>query len=158
MDGRPMLGTRLRSTIVVFLAAAKVLANGCEALPGLAPPVTTVRLMNNGDFAVEGELLYDDEDFTIVELPEPFGERRPIVLPAGGQSAFSVPCDEFQAVIIADADLQWIAGVGPSAGTDVLRQGDDFDCGDVLRFTFDHSAAIVDFDVRIDVIRSDAEP
>jgi len=128
---------------------------GCDALLGLVEPQTTVRLVNDSDFAVEGDLFYDDEDDTIEEILEENGTRRQFVIAAGGESSFSVPCDDLRAMIISDADLQIIGGVGPSASTDVLREGDDFDCGDVITFTFDHSAAIVDFDVEVSASQSD---
>lgn len=134
---------------LLVIAGLASLASGCDALLGLVEPVTTVRLINNSDFAVEGELFYDDEDDTIEELLEENGTRRAIVLAAGDQTSFSVSCDDLRAIIISDADLQIITGIGPSASTDVLREGDDFECGDVITFTFDHSAAIVDFDVDV---------
>ena len=34
---------------------------------------------------------------------------------------------------------------------DVLRDGDDFRCGDTFVFTFDHSLVLVDFDVSVSV-------
>ncbi len=127
----------------------------CDAIPGLVgvlpPNRVTVQMVNNSDFAVEGELFYDDEDDTIEEILEETGTRRQFAIPAGGQNSFSGNCDDIRALIIADADLLIIGGVGPEASTGVLREGDDFDCGDLLIFTFDHSEAILDFDVSTSV-------
>jgi hypothetical protein len=44
-----------------------------------------------------------------------------------------------------------VGEIGPETDTGVLRDGDDFGCGDRITFTFDHSAVIVDFDVTVDV-------
>ena len=144
-----------RSMQLLPLCAACSLGLGCDSLSGLigflGPTVVTVELVNNSDFAVEGELFYDDEDDTIEELLEENGTRRQFVLPAGDRSSFSVNCDDLRAIIISDADLQLIGEIGPSASTDVLRDGNDFDCGDRIVFTFDHSSAIVDFDVTTSV-------
>ena len=138
-----------------ILIAISGLLPGCDAIPGLIgvfqPDLITVQLANNSDFAVEGELFYGDEDDTIEVILEETGTRRQFVIPAGGQSSFSVGCDDLRAMMIADADLQIIGEVGPDASTDVLREGDDFECGDRITFTFDHSAAIIDFDVMTSV-------
>lgn len=128
---------------------------GCDAIVGVLEPKTTVRLINNSDFAVEGVIYYDDEDDTIEEILEQTGTRRPFALASGGQSSFSVPCDELRALILSDADLQIIGDIGPSASTDVLREGDDFECGEVITLTFDHSAAVMDFDVTVAVSRNE---
>ena len=146
--GRTMIGACLTG-VALFPVC------GCDALLGLVEPQTTVRLVNDSDFAVEGELFYDDEDDTIEEILEENGTRRQFAIAAGGESSFSVSCDNLRSLIVSDADLQIIGEVGPSASTDVLREGDDFDCGDVITFTFDHSAAIIDFDVEVLVGQSD---
>jgi hypothetical protein len=40
--------------------------------------------------------------------------------------------------MIDDADLQIVGGIGPETDTRVYRDGDDFNCGDSITFTFDH--------------------
>lgn len=144
--------TQLRFHRLVFVLSALSLAGtfGCGALQ---PSLVTVALVNDGDFAVEGELFYSDEDDTFEEALEEFGTERPFSIPAGGESTFSVSCDDLRAIIISDADLQIIGDVGPSASTDVLRDGNDFECGDRIEFRFDHSAVITDFDVTVSVER-----
>ncbi|MCH7884473.1 MAG: hypothetical protein IIC01_04415, partial [Planctomycetes bacterium] len=52
-----------------------------------------------------------------------------------------------------DADLLILGDIGPEANSDVLRDGDDFSCGDTIVFTFDHSGILVDFDVIVSVDR-----
>jgi hypothetical protein len=139
-----------RLQVAAISALLLIGTTGCGALIGIfQPSVVTVALVNDSDFAVEGQLFYSDEDDTIQAALEEFGEERPFAIPAGGESTFSVSCDDLRAIILSDADLQIIGDVGPSASTDVLRDGDDFECGDRIEFRFDHSAAIVDFDVTV---------
>ena len=35
--------------------------------------------------------------------------------------------------------------------TDVLRDGDEFGCGDTITFTFDHSDALFDFFITVEI-------
>ncbi len=130
-----------------------VLVAGCDALTALLgtlqPNLVTVELVNNSDFAVEGNLFYDDDQDTIEEILVETGTERTFILTAGGRSSFSVNCDDLQGIIIGNASLQIVGDVGPEANTDVLRDGDDFSCGDTIVFTFDHSDAILDFDVAV---------
>ena len=129
------------------------LAVGCDTLTPLIgtlqPNLVTVELVNNSDFAVEGTLFYDDDQDTIEEILVETGTERAFTIAAGGRSSFSVRCDDLQAVIIDNASLQIVGDVGPEANTDVLRDGDDFGCGDTIVFTFDHSDEILDFDVTV---------
>jgi hypothetical protein len=37
----------------------------------------------------------------------------------------------------------------PDTQSEVLRRGEDFECGGTIVFTFTHSAALVDFDVSV---------
>jgi hypothetical protein len=120
---------------VVVLAAACVV--GCGAIPGiLFPEVTTVRLINNANFPVEFELFYGDDENTLEVFLVEFGERVPGTLQPGDSTSISDDCDNLRAVIINDADLRVIGGIGPEADTDVLREGEDFDCRDTITFTF----------------------
>lgn len=129
-----------------------VTAAGCDALRAfidfLPTQETRVELVNNGDFPVEVELYYDEEQ----DIPESLlttdaGTRLTYTIEPGQSTTFSRNCDELQAIVISDADLQIIGSVGPEATSDVLRDGDDFGCGDTIVFTFDHSDVLVDFDV-----------
>ena len=76
--GRTMIGACLTG-VALFPVC------GCDALLGLVEPQTTVRLVNDSDFAVEGELFYDDEDDTIEEILEENGTRRQFAIAAGGE-------------------------------------------------------------------------
>lgn len=135
------------STLILGLAAA-----GCDALSGLISPSTvTVSLVNASSFDVEAELFIADQQ----EIPEflltQVGEKLNYTIPAGESMTFSRSCDELQAIVVAEADLRVLGGVGPEASSDVLRDGDDFGCGDRITFTFTHSALIVDFQITTEV-------
>jgi len=132
------------------LALALILLPGCDALLAIllsGTNTTTVELVNNSDFDVDVILYYDDTqeipDFLLTET----GTLVEVTVAAGQTHRFSRSCDELQAIIIDDADLLVIGGIGPETSSDVLRDGEDFSCGSTVRFTFDHTAAILDFDV-----------
>jgi hypothetical protein len=121
---------------------------GCEALAGiLLPNRVVVSLVNTSDFEVQGELFISDQGQIPRLLLTEIGERQEFTLPSGGSSTFTWSCDELQAIVIDDADLMILGGVGPEANSDVLRDHDDFSCGDRITFTFSHSAEILDFDI-----------
>ena len=136
--------------VVVFLPVL----SGCDAVGDLIGPSTVrVRLVNNGQFDVEGTLFYgDQQDLPKIVLTE-FGEELDFIVPSGGSNTFLRACDDLQAIVIEDADLLIIGDLGPETSSGVLRDGDDFSCGDTIVFTFDHSAILVDFDVTVSVER-----
>ncbi|UCE59506.1 MAG: hypothetical protein JSU63_18935 [Phycisphaerales bacterium] len=127
---------------LVFLA-------GCDIL---ALNMVHVSLVNSSDYDVEVELYISDQQ----ELPEvlltELGDELQYTISAGQTVSFSRDCDELQAIMIEDADLQVIGGIGPEASTGVLRDGDDFNCGSFITFTFDHSDEILDFDITVRTI------
>lgn len=113
----------------------------------LGPRTTTVRFVNNGDFAVEGRIIIGEDQETTEELLEQFGTEISFSVEAGGTMSLSRDCDELQALLLDDANLQVVGSVGPDTRSNVLTDGSDFNCGDRITFTFDHSALITDFDV-----------
>jgi len=62
-------------------------------------------------------------------------------------TVFSKDCDNLQAIIISDADLEVVG----EEDTGTLRDGDDFGCGDTIIFTFD----LIDFDITVESNRAD---
>lgn len=133
-------------------AAALLLScgSGCGLLLDIVnPPITTVRLVNNADFEVRVVLYYDDEQDAPRDLLTEFGVRMELTLAPGETASFTRDCAELQALVIDNAELRVIGQVGPEADTEVLRDGRDFDCRDVITFTFDHSPLLVDFDVGV---------
>lgn len=128
---------------------------GCGAaanvVGALQDDEVTVRLVNTADdSSVEGRLLYH-EDQNILEsvLTEVSAGRseREFDLGPGETSTFSDNCDDLQAIMIENADLQLLGGFGPNASTDVFRDGDDFNCGDTITFTFSPSALLTELDI-----------
>jgi len=111
---------------------------------------TIVRLVNNGDFPVVARVAISDED----DIPEALLEEDDdleFTIEAGGSRAFTRDCNDLRAVMVTHAELRVLGGVGPEADSGVLREGDDFSCGDAVTFRFDHSDVVVDFDVTTSV-------
>ncbi len=139
----------LAGSVLVGLFAGMA---GCDALVGfLRPNKTSVVLVNSSDFDVEVELFYDDDQNILELLLTEIGEEMRLTISAGEQSTFSRDCDDLQAIIIDDADLLLIGQIGPEVKTDVLRDGDEFGCGDTITFTFDHSDALFDFFITVEI-------
>ncbi len=138
----------LAATVVLILLAVNV---GCDSLVGLLrPSETTIVLANDSDFDVEIVLFYDEDQNILEALLTEIGEEMTLTIGAGEQSTFSRDCDDLQGIIIDDADLLLIGQLGPEVKTDVLRDGNEFGCGDTITFTFDHSDAIFDFSITVD--------
>lgn len=138
------------TTVAMF--GAMVMSAGCDAaLNVLQPNTTTVLLANNSDFNVQATVIIDDDQNIPRELLEEIGETITYDLSPGETASLRRECDDLQAVVIDDADLDVVGAIGPSTSSDVLRDGDDFGCGDTITFTFDHSAVLVDFDISIAV-------
>lgn len=142
-----------RRLLMFLLGSAGVMsAGGCDAILGfLQPSVVTVRMVNNSDFAVQVRLIYDDDQELPRDILEETGTALEFTIPAGDATTFSRSCNSLQAVFVDNADLLIIGEIGPEADTDVLRDGDDFSCGDTIVFTFDHSEVLLDFDVVVEV-------
>ena len=139
------------STKLLGVLSAVLVCAGCDFLLSLSPATTTVRLVNLSDFPVEVTIFIDDEQDLPEDLLTEVGTEIQFTVAAGDTMTFSRECDAFQVMIVGDADLRIVGGIGPEARSDVLRDGDDFSCGDTITFTFDHSAAILDFDVSTSV-------
>jgi hypothetical protein len=133
----------------VFFVAS---LSGCEALIGLLGlPITTVRLVNDSDFAIRVTVVYADDQNLPREILEEVGTHLEYDLAAGQVASFARDCDALQIVAIERAELMVIGGSGPSAESETLRDGADFGCRDIITFTFDHSDAVTDFDVTASV-------
>ncbi len=141
--------------IVIFVALLLLLTtSGCGTLSALLndlAPNTHVVLKNDADFDVSVVMYIYDQQEAPRDVITTLGERIEVTVPAGEMTNITRSCHEFQAVVIDDADLLVIGSAGPEANSDVLRDGSDFGCRDVITFTFDHSGAVVDFDVTADV-------
>ncbi len=124
----------------------------CEALLGiLSPTLVAVALVNDSDYPVDVTLFIDDEQLMPGFLLTETGTELEFTVQPGETTTFTRDCDDLQAIVIEDADLRMVGGLGPEANTDVLRDGDDFGCGDVIVFTFSHSITIFDFDITTEI-------
>jgi len=142
----------MNARLVSLLSCSIVcLVAGCDALVFLLPSTVTVRLVNNGDFSVDGELYYDDDQDTIDTLLREVGTRVDFDVAAGETYTFARRCEDLQAIFIDDADLRVIVGISPDDDTEVLRDGTGFSCGDTITYTFDHSELIIDFRISTSV-------
>jgi hypothetical protein len=97
---------------------------------------------------VDGTLLYYDEQDIPELLLSELGTEFDFDLEPGDLATFSLDCDELQAVQIEDADMRLLFGIGPETSSEVLRDGDDFGCGNEIVFTF---TSFPEFDVNITV-------
>ncbi len=139
----------LAAVVALILLAANL---SCDSLVGLLRPrETTIVLANDSDFDIEIVLFYDEDQNILELLLTEIGEEMSLTIGAGEQSTFSRDCDDLQAIIIDDADLLLIGQLGPEVKTDVLRDGNEFGCGDTVTFTFDHSDALFDFSIAVKV-------
>ncbi len=141
---------RLGSVIIVALLP---LIAGCDGLVDiLLPSTVTITLVNeSADFNVDGTIVYDDDDLFLRADLTALGTDLQFNLGPGASFSFPpLDCDEVEALILDDADLRLLGSVGPDTDSDLLRIGDDFECGDEIVFTFTHSDLILDFDVAVE--------
>ncbi len=135
--------------LVTMISVGSTLAGCGFALIG--PSRTTVELVNNGAFQVDVDLFYSDTQEILEILIKELGDELNISLAPGATETFSRNCDDLQAIIVDDADLRIIGGAGVDTMSDILRDGDDFRCGDTITFTFTHGVIPTDFNVRTSV-------
>ncbi len=142
----------MRKTNPILAVTAIALASattGCQSVADVVLPTTvTVTLTNtSNEFNVEVNLFYSNEqdmpDFLLREV----GENVAQTIPPGESVTIQPNCEDLQAIMIDDANLIVVGGTGPDGNTDVLRDGENFNCGDTIQFTFTHTDAVVDFEV-----------
>lgn len=142
-----------RSAIMPYALAAVslVVFPGCEALVGLVTTSTvTVTLQNDSDqFPVAATIFYDDEEDTLKLLVIEFGESQDFSVPAGESRSMTRSCDDLRGLVLEDADLLIVSGLGPETDSDLLRIGSDFECGDEVVFTFSHE--IIPLNLRLNI-------
>lgn len=135
---------KMGAGILVFLLSV---VGSCGDFGIVLPGQVTITLDNRGDYDVDVTLYYDnDEDIPLFLLTRS-GTRVEFQVDDDDTVTFFRDCDRVGAIVVSDARLRVLSGVGPRASSDVLRQGDDFECGDRIIFTFDHSDALLDFRV-----------
>ena len=123
----------------------------CDSLPGIfdlfLPSTTSVRLVNDTGFTVEGTLYYSDQQ----DIPEVMLTNDVLATELDFTLAVDADrvilaesCEDLQAIIIDKAEVLLFPGISPDAGTGVLGDSDEFICGDEIVFTF---TLAPDFDI-----------
>ncbi len=139
-----------RTLAILFLSLAVLIPTGCDSLIGLLQlDIVTVVMINEGNDNIEGELYYASEQLLPREAIIAGGERVNFDLRAGETFVFSRDCDDLQAILIADADVQSVFGQNESTST--LRDGTDFNCGDRITYRFRYNDLGLNFDIDQDV-------
>ncbi len=140
-----------------LLVSAGILTGGCGAVDflnnligSINPRQVTVELVNDTPFDVDVEMYYSDEqDIPEFALTSDLGTRIDRTVPAGEVDRFTRDCDQLQAIIIDKAVLQSL--LQPQEGTDVLRDGHEFGCGDTISFGFTSTSLGTNFEIATDV-------
>jgi len=132
-----------RGIAVTLLLVVGCFLVSCDSLPGLIdlflPTTTSVRLVNNTGFTVEGTLYYgDQQDMPEVMLTnDVLATELDFTLAVGADRVIlTESCEGLQAIIIDKAELLLFPGISPDTDTSVLRDSEDFICGDEIVFTF----------------------
>lgn len=132
-----------RTYILALLMLTVACLPACDALLGvIGANTTTIELVNNATSTVAVELYVSDTQEVPEALITTLGDKIERSVSAGATSTITRSCDDLQALLIDKADLQVIGDIGPSAGTDIIRDGSDFNCGDTIRLTFTQNAPI----------------
>lgn len=117
---------------------------GCPLVGG---NTTTVVLDNQATFPVDVVMYIGGDQNVLRDILTAVGEEITVTVAPGATRTIRRDCDDLQAVVIDNAKLQVIGGIGPEEDTQVLRDGSDFGCGDTIRFTFTDSALFTNLDI-----------
>lgn len=109
-----------------------------------------VTLVNNSpSFLVEVTVAYDDHILPLVWLG--LGSEKTFVLQPGETVSFWKDCDDLRTVMIKDADLLIPGRRNRETESAMLNEGIDYECDDEIRFVFDHTDELRDFDVSVGI-------
>ena len=108
-----------------------------------------VRLLNNTDYDVDIVVYYDDDPDISESNLIANGTKLEFTLEPDEWTSFRRGCDRLQAVIVDQATLRVLGGLGPTTRSEVLRDGDEFGCRQTIGFRFEGS--LLNFDVSWDV-------
>ncbi len=145
----------LPSLPLVGLAVVLALnAGGCAGLEGLGRLIpgfntVTVEVVNDTGFAVDPNIRFDDDaGFFAGLLPADTLDTG--LIPPGEARSYTFDCDEL-GLIVSDEAEQVIPlfGTYTADKTANIERGEEFDCGDVIRFRFVGDG--VDFGVIVSV-------
>lgn len=119
------------------------LAIGLFTFAGCVPTSNsvTVQLRNMTFSPIKVTLYYHSDQNVLESLLKIVGKKLEYTVPALGTESFTRDCDELQAIQIDKAKMQVVGDIGPSANSELFRDGHDFGCGDELTFTFTGNVA-----------------
>ena len=102
------------------------------------PSTVTITFVNGiADFEIEGTVVFDNRQAFIKEDLVGFGEERSFVIDGGGSISLApLNCSDVESLVLDRAELLVIGDIGPSTDSEILRIGEDFDCGNEIVFTF----------------------
>ncbi|RMF73922.1 MAG: hypothetical protein D6744_15105 [Planctomycetota bacterium] len=140
-------GGSMKTRRIAAAALSVVCSLSLAGCPLVGVPITTVVLDNQATFPVEVVMYVGPDQNVLRDVLTAFGEEITVTVPAGATRVIRRNCDELQAVVIDNAKLLVLGGIGPEEDTQVLRDGSDFGCGDTIRFTFTDSALFTNLDI-----------
>jgi len=135
------------------MSLALILMGGCPAgitiqlpdgggvtipLSGLGSRVVFVEVWNDTDYEVAPRVRFDDATGFWERLVSSSSELNTGILYSGDLPApFQLSCDEVGVIYSESAGQFFLnATIGQADDTRVLERGEDFDCGDTIRFHF----------------------
>ena len=136
---------KARVLMAMGLAAATA---GCGfGLSIFLPSTVTLTFVNEiGDFDINGKVAFDNRDALLPADLIGFGESRSFSVAGGGSTSIGpLRCGDVESLVLYEAELQVIGGIGPDTNTGILRIDEDYDCGDEIVFTF--TGNVLDLDV-----------
>lgn len=116
------------------------------AIAGCPQPSTVAQMTNNADSTVRVRVYYSSEQEVGETVLEEFGQRVEFDLAPGETQSISRDCDDLQAILV-EGELRLIGNIGPEETSRVYRDGSDFGCGDLVRFSFTQSALGTDLNI-----------
>lgn len=135
----------MRPSLAVVCLSAVLVIGGCPGVElsidgnGLSIPGfnrVTIELVNDTDFDVDPFIRFDDDNSWAAAL-FPADDLSTGLLAPGDALQFSFDCDELGLVFSDEAQQLDLLGVIAQAdASDVLKRGDEYDCGDLIRFRF----------------------
>lgn len=127
---------------------------GTQEIPRDAVTVTLIN--DSTEFAVRVTVAFDDDVVFLAIFGR--GDERTFLIEPGESVSFWEKCDDIRIVSVDDADLLIPDRANEGTDSPLLNEGLDYECGDEIRFRFDHSARIDDFDVSVRILTDGEEP
>ncbi len=141
-----------RLACLALLVSVWPLVGACDVMTLLRGNATIVQLVNTGLYPVNVELRISGNQYELQVVLEEFGDELNYTVGPGESMTFYKPCDDLQAIMIPKAEMNIAGEIGPSNNTDILRDGDDFGCGDIIIYTFSHPIPPVSMEISSEIL------